>query len=240
MSDAPECMPEAVSRASASLGNEHCVGAVLSKDSRMQRVWKTLTAEGHKCEDRDMEEFKLRLNSLPDHYRLEKWGQSIDGVSLTERACASFFLATAIVFAVGNQIVRAQDIEQEVQRWRTGAELCREALQSPHRAAVDPQLARALSESAAYFGSWAVLIETANADSPYHVKKVEITRTPGSKGNKPGNKNIRAQVCDVALTTRGIFGSFLYGTVATAASVATGLPIAAKSVENWCTAHVAQ
>jgi hypothetical protein len=233
-------MPEAVLSVSASLGSEHCVGALLTKDSRMQQVWKTLTDEGRKCEARDKEGFKLRLNSLLDRYRMEKWGQSIDGVSLTDRACASFFLATATVFAIGNPIVRARDIEKEVQRWRTGANLCREALQSPHRAIVVPQLAKALSESAAYFESWAALIETANANSPYHVRKVEVSRTPGSNSNREGNKNIRGQVCDVALTTREIFGSFLYGTVATAASVATGSPISAKRVENWCTAHASQ
>jgi hypothetical protein len=147
---------------------------------------------------------------------------------LADNACASFFLATVIIFTLGNPSVKEHDIEREMSRWQEGAKLCREALSSPHRATVDPALAAALSMSADYFEGLATSIERSAAGSPYL-----IGRGARKKGVLRRNEYIRGQVCDLARITHKIFGSFLHVPIATAASVVTGQSISPKSVENW-------
>ena len=100
MSAARDYLPNAIRELNACFcGGENTIGQRLCTDHRMQQVWKTLTTEGTR-EAEDREKFERRLNSLPKRYRQETWDpdQSMYGVSLTDRACASFFLATAIVF----------------------------------------------------------------------------------------------------------------------------------------------
>jgi hypothetical protein len=193
LSDAPEWMPEAVSRASAALGNEHYIGRLLCSDPRMGQVWKTLMAEGRNREVANPQEFKDRLASLLDIYQMEKWGTPTRGVSLTDQACASFFLAASNIFGVGNRAIKERDIQKELKRYQDAATLCREALFFPHRAANDPDLAGKLSASAAYFEEWIKIITTANMNSPYLVER--------AKGD---HDDIRAQVRHVATVTRDI------------------------------------
>jgi hypothetical protein len=147
---------------------------------------------------------------------------------LANSAGASFFLATAIIFTLRNRTVKEYDIEQEAWRWQTGAALCREALSSPHRATVDPALAAALSMSADYFDGHATSIGTGATASYYVIKRNSRLRAPGE------DENIRGQVREVAAVTKKIFGRALYGTVATAASVATDLKISGNNAEKWC------
>jgi hypothetical protein len=227
-------MPEVIREVSSRLGDEHCIGVLLRTDPRMRRVWQTLANEGRKRELSDPKGFRDRLDSLSERFLMETWGTPTHEVCLADRACASFFLATAIVFAIGNRTVREYDIRAEVQRWRAGAALCRGALQSPHRARVDPALQDALSAAAAYFEEWAELVEGANVNSPYRIGRASRERAPGGKKDVPGDDHIRGQVREVAAVTEKIFGSFLYRTVATAATVATGSLISAGNVERWC------
>ena len=166
---------------------------------------------------------------------METWSAPTDGVSLADRARAAFFLATASIFAVRNRAVKLKDIAEEVERWRIGAALCREAIHSREwGAAMDRALVDALSASAAYLEELAKFIETATRDSPYVIGRGSRNRAPGGSEDKPGDDAIRGQVRALAKATEEIFGSFLYGTVATAASIATGASITQKSVENWC------
>jgi hypothetical protein len=236
MSAARDYLPNAIRELNACFcGGENTIGQRLCTDHRMQQVWKTLTTEGTR-EAEDREKFERRLNSLPKRYRQETWDpdQSMYGVSLTDRACTSFFLATAIVFSVGNQVRRASKIEREAQDWRTAAELCAKLCAEPGapqqhlHAAIDPDLIDALRKSAAYLEKVANFIQTTNEDSPYLIGREAKLRAPG------GNENIRGQVRDVAAVTKKIFGQVLYGTVATAANVASGLKISGKNVAKWC------
>ncbi len=258
----PSWVPRAVRDVSVRVVGEHDLRRRLLTDPRMEQVWRTLAIEGRKCErERKLEiERTSKLNNLrwyeeedpfaflPEDYRMETWDaptrrspvapfdpeyQSSE-VSFTDRLCAAFFLATTIIFTVKNRTVRKYDIEREVRRWRAGASLCREALYSPHRAPIDPALHKALSASGAYFEKWAKFIETTSLNSPYLIERGSRNRAPGGSSNTFGDDAIRGQVRALAEATRQIFGTILYGTVARAASVATGESISPKSVQNWC------
>jgi hypothetical protein len=239
MSAALDYLPGAIRELNARFfGGENLIGQRLCTDRRMQQVWKTLAAEGSRSEVKESSEFELRLNSLPKLYRQETWDQSIYGVSLTDRARASFFLGTAIVFSVKNQVRRASKIEREAQDWRTAAELCAKLSAEPGapqqhlHAAVDPDLIDALRTSAAYFEEKANFIQRTNEDSPYLIGREAKLRAPG------GNEAVRGQVCEIAGVMRDIFGTVLYVPLAMTASVATGLEISDKSVENWWKARL--
>jgi hypothetical protein len=224
MTVAPDVVPNIVRDVNAFFyGGEHTIGRPLCTDSRMGQVWETLMMEARNRELANPKEFKDRLDSLRDIYRIETWHAPTGGVSLADQACASFFLATSIIFGVGNHAVTESRIQKELKRLRDGAALCREALHSPHRAASDPELAAALAASAAYFEEWAKVLSNANMNSPYLVERATGDRD-----------DTRVQVRHVATVTREIFGSFMYGTVATTASVAKGSSITWKNVENWC------
>jgi hypothetical protein len=224
MAVASSVAPNAVRDVNARFfGGEHYIGRLLCSDPRMEQVWKTLMKEGDAREKTSPKEFKDRLDSLRDIYRMEKWDTPTDGVLLPDQACASFFLATSIIIGVGNHAIKESNIQKELTRCQDAATLCREALCFPHRAANDPDLAAALSLSAAYFEEWAKILKNSNMNSPYLVE-----RATG------GSDDIRAQVRHVATVTREMFGSFMYRTVATAASVATGSAISWKQVANWC------
>ena len=102
---------------------------------------------------------------------MEKWGTPTTGVSLTDQACASFFLSASIIFGVGNRAIKERDIQKELKPCQDAATLCREALFFPHRSANDPDLAGALSASATYFEEWIKIITNANMNSPYLVER---------------------------------------------------------------------
>ena len=201
----------------------HYIAQRLCAESSMGEVWKTLGMEGRNRELAGPKKFKDRLDSLLGVYRMETWGAATDQISLADQACASFFLAASIIFGVGNHAVKESDVQKELKRYQDAVTLCSESLCSPHRATNDPDLAAALSASAAYFQEWIKIISNANMNSPYLVERAT-----------QGHNDVRAQVRHVATVTREIFGSFMYGTVATTASVAKGLLITTKSVENWC------
>jgi hypothetical protein len=237
-------LPEAVSKvANGDFLGHFPVGERLLTNQRMERVWKKLRTEGIKLAQSNPEAFEKELNELPYSYRRESRDDSPPSdrfdptprrvTYLADSACASFFLATAIIFTFRNRTGTERDLKQEVQRWRTGAQLCREARSSPHRATVDPTLAAALALVTDYFEGHIASIETTAAGSPYFIGRNARERAPGGGKNAIGNENVRGQVCDLARITQKIFGSFLHTPVATAASVATGLPINSTTVENW-------
>jgi hypothetical protein len=215
--------PDAVRIANAHFyGGENCIGRRLLEDPNMGQVWQTLMREGRGHIPKDFED---RLNSLHRDYRMETWVETWDAPMcdvLAERACASFFLATAITFSRKNPAVAESKLKSEVKRWRDGAALCREALEEIDVARGDPKTAQGLETSAAYFEKWAEVLTNSNMNSPYLVKR-----------KSRGRDHIRGQVRDVAAVTRKIYGSFMCGTVATTASAATGLDISLKDVEDW-------
>jgi hypothetical protein len=199
----------------------------LLTDPQMESVWRILRA---KSVD------QAALEKLPPNLRLDNWVEAsleTRDATANDAACAAFFAYAVIIFTLGNRSVKEQDIKREMSRWRDGAAICREALSGVHRATVDPALAAALSMSADYFEEWARSLERSAANSPYLIGRGALERAPGGKKNAGGDENVRGQVCDVANLTQQVFGSFLHKPVATTASVATGLVIASKSVENW-------
>jgi hypothetical protein len=198
-------------------------GKRLLADERMQAVWKLLIDKGRQ---RDPREIERSLDDLPAAYRRETYTDNRT-FDLAESAVASFFLAGAIIFTLGNKTARAHDIEREVSRWRAGAKLCREALVVQYPIVVDPDVAAALRLSTDYFERRASFIERTATSSPYLIGREARQRAPGR------NENVRGQVRDLAIVAHKIFGSFLHAPVATTASVATGKTISVKSVENW-------
>lgn len=194
----------------------HFIGVRLLEDPNMGQVWQTLMREGRRRNPKDFED---RLNSLHCDYRMEHWVKTWDPPTrdvLAERACASFFLATAIIFSRKNPAVTKSHLKSEVKRWGDGAALCRQALDM---ARGDPKIAQALETSGAYFEEWAKALSTANMNSPYLVKRASR-----------GRDHIRVLVRDIAVVTQKIYGSSMYRTVATAASA---VDISWKEVEDW-------
>jgi hypothetical protein len=180
---APNGPPDAVRDVNTHFyGGEHYIGQRLLTDSRMGQVWKTLMKEGCARELANPEEFNDRLDSLPVDYRMKNWGAAADELSLAEQACASFFLATSIIFAVGNHAINDRDVRKELKRYQEAAKLCREALYFPHRAANDPGLAAHLAASAAYFEEREKFISNANMNSPYIVERARGPRRYSSAG----------------------------------------------------------
>ena len=212
-------VPDAVRIANAHFfGGENCVGRRLIEDPNMGQVWQTLMLEGR---GRNPEDFEDRLNSLHRDYRMETWVETwaVRKCDLAERGCASFFLATAIIFSRKNSAVTKSKLDAELNRWQFGAVLCREALDM---ARCDQKIAHALETSAAYFEEWAKELSTANMNSPYLVKRASRARD-----------HIRGLVRDVAVVAKKIYGSSMYGTVATAASAAACSDISLETVEDW-------
>jgi hypothetical protein len=259
----PSWVPRSVRDVSARAPAEHILRRQLLTDPRMQPVWRTLETRGRKLEHKLACERKLRnlrmfeeedpLAFLPQDLRMETWGALMlatekalaDGddkvtyetreVSFADQLCAAFYLATVLEFAVPKKAVTVFGIKKEAQRWRTGADLCREALSSPDWGALtDPTLANALAAAAVFFERRANFIEIQRRDSPYVVERNSRNRAPGGSSEKLGDDAIRGQVRALAKVTQTIFGSYLYRTVATAASVASGLSVSQKDVENWC------
>lgn len=193
----------------------------LLTDPRMKGVWRSIGGR----------EVEALPADLPDNRRADNWLGQVRA-SPKDQAAVAFFTSAVITFAIGNPTVREGAIAHEARRWRIGAALCREALSGMHRATVDPHLAAALRMSADYFEGFARSVETASAGSPYVIGRNSRKRAPGGGNERLGDENVRGQVCDLAEVTRKIFGSVLRGPVA---SVATGLDIQPKSVENWST-----
>jgi hypothetical protein len=230
--------PDAVRDVNAHFyGGEHHIAVRLLADPLMKKVWKEILKESHTLEMADTQKFKDRLDSLPRPYRMETWGAPISS-SLAEQACASFFLATSIIFAErarflgdppqlrwvqGNSAIKESDIRKESERYENAAKACRDALLFPHRAASDPALAAALTASAVYFDEWIKVLKRSNMNSPYLVER-----------ETGGGDDLRAQVRHVATVTREMFGTFMYRTAATVSSVATGSAISWQNVKNWC------
>jgi hypothetical protein len=215
--------PLVVSVADAMRGFSPDVCDRLLTDPRMKGVWIELGRH----------EVKALPAALDDNLRVDHWLGQFDA-SPKDEAAVAFFASAVIIFTLRNRVVKKHELEKEAERWQDGAALCREALSGLHRARVDPALAAALSVSADYFEGHATSIKTASASSPCVVERNARKRAPGGGKGTDGNENVRGQVRKVAEVTEQIFGTFLYGTVACAASVATGLKISRKNVEKWC------
>jgi hypothetical protein len=237
--DVPNWVPAAVKAVAPAIGiGPEDIKRRLLIDPKMEGVWRTLKTQAKKQVAENAEKFAGRLDALDSLWRMQTWDVSDLDVSLEEQACAAFFLIILVELGVPKSAVKDHDIRKEIERWRFAAGMCREALEVPHKGRLDRDLARALTTSAGYFEEWAKFIGTASKNSPHVIGRAGQNRAPGGEKDKSGDDAIRGHVRAIAIATRDIFGSFLCGTVAKAASVAldrpTEKPITGKSVENWC------
>jgi hypothetical protein len=150
------------------------------------------------------------IDALPPSLRMETW-----------EICLFPVLELAHCRAIAT---RAQ-ADEFARPWLSAAELCWWVMRHESRPKIDPEFARALSIVGEYLEDQGRLLE--QRDGLYIVER---------SSKKRGDDKIRARVRALATATHVIFGQFLYGTVATVATVALQIDPAVKgrSVRNWC------
>jgi hypothetical protein len=138
-----------------------------------------------------------------------------------EAAAASFFCYAVQALAISPIVSLRADHERAAANWHTAAERCRWALRREGRVQVDIKFREALSIVGEYFEQKG--------------KERELINNPFVVGKKRASDNIRVRVRALATRTQRLFGTFLYGTLATVATVGLGPPeIEEQSVRNWC------
>lgn len=215
----PDWVPGCV--AAVALKMELQITQRLVVDPRMEAVWRTLKSR----------KINGDLAAIDDLQKPEAW--EVDCVSVSDRACVGYFVAAAIQFGVvGPSIagsgakVTKSSLANLLKRWRDVALECRRAEHYPaFIASGDDNLKEALERVARRFDEYATFVEKANAESAYILPR---------SSRKRNDDLIRGQTRALAAATRKIFGEFLYGTVATTASVASGHEIKDASVRDWC------
>jgi hypothetical protein len=181
----------------------------LLTDRRMETVWRHL---------KGVEVQASTIEALPENQRMRNWVEpSLENFSLNDEACAAFFASVVIELGVPKEPATRRDIPA-LTPMLSAAEQCRFALSIP-RVKYDHELAKSLLMAKAYFEDEAR----------------KITNHPYFLGRRMGEGDTtRARVRAIAARTRAIFGKFLYGTVATVASIALQTEIGAETVRKWC------
>ena len=214
-------------------------------DPLMQPVWKWLKQHARAMHDRG--ELETRLAALPERYLLHHWGLSEllavlpleeqrppywkfseRYAPLPDHACAAFCACVMITLGVNNPAVTRAGIEAQASEWRLAASLCRLRLSERSFALLNPELAGHYSAVIADLEEQANFIETAARLNRSHY----LERSSGARG--AGDDDVRAQARAIALGAREIFGTFLYGTVATVMSVALRIDVNERKVRDWC------
>lgn len=216
-------VPEAVRSVARAIGLGE-IGQKLLTDPRMKTVWGTLRTQAKAAQD----EGKLasRLAALHPMQRMETWGASNHGVALPDQACAAFLCFVVSELGVPTEAVKRRDMLKRAGQWRSGAEFCREATANLIPQLNNSELARALELVGKYFdGQAQLVIGAANQKNPYLLKRSSRQRN---------DDTTRARVRALAMGTRAIFGTFLYGTLVTVAAVALQTKVTEKGVINWC------
>jgi hypothetical protein len=198
----------------------------LLTDPRMTNPWQEIVKRAQHLEQEEPAAFHHRLDGLDHRLQPVKW---VDGWRRTdwERAVCAVFLAVACECAVPKRSVRRQKIEGEVQRWRTGAALCREAQDVPHRARIDPELARVLQTAANYFDHWGDFMEGAKAGPSV------IERGTRKLGQRGGDDDVRVRVRAVSRHILNVLGTALDGSVAAISNVVFDCKVDRSVVANW-------
>lgn len=213
----PDPMPNWVPSSVKLLAPAFPLGQRLLTDPRMEAVWRVL----QRTEAR-----KSGFDSVDSFQRLRSWGIPEDGLSLQQLACAALFAFAAWELNSPKPVITHEKIGDLTKRCLDAARLCR----SPdfNLLPMTPKLSEALSIVGQYFENNAQMWE--KRTSPYI-----IGRSSGTRGT-PGEDETRIHVRVLASETRRLFGSFLYGTVATIATVGLEIKpaIKEKSVQNWC------
>lgn len=214
----PDWVPPAVVAMASVLPVGEAVAQHLLTDERMRAVWRVLKAQAVTQD---------AIEGLDSLQRLETWDIPAYDVSLQDQACAAFFSAVVIELGVPKDATTSRNVLTFVKPWRAAAEQCQLALDLPGRPRTDPELAWALSMVGDFFEDYARFVEQANKKSPYF-----LMRSSGQRNDD----EIRGKTRALAATAHRIFGSFLYGTVATVATVALQLSpeVDESNVRDWC------
>ncbi len=220
----PPWVPPAVRDIARAIALGPDIATRLTSDPRMEPIWGWLK---RRAQDNGGE-LEARLAALPERWLLEHWGLSEDHAPLPDQACAAFMACAVITLGVANKAVTRAGIEAQAKEWRRAASLCQAALALPGRPQFDPELAASLSASGEYLEEYAQYIE---ASAPLNFSHY-LPRSSDKSGG--GGDDLRAQARAIAVGARAIFGSFLYGIVATTTSVALQTDVREKSVRDWC------
>lgn len=218
----PDPIPSWVPSSVKLLAPAFTLGQSLLTDPRMKAVWRVL----QRTEAR-----KSGFDSVDSFQRLRSWGIPEDGLSLQQLACAALFAFAAWELNSPKPVITHEKIEDLTKRCLDAARLCR----SPdfNLLPMTPKLSEALSIVGQYFENNAQMWE--KKTSPYI-----IGRSSGTRARVSDETRIHVRV--LASETHRLFGSFLYGTVATVISVGLEIEpaITAKRVENWCSGLLSQ
>ncbi|MGC2351622.1 MAG: hypothetical protein WA238_12075 [Methylocella sp.] len=208
------------------------LGERLLTDPRMKAVWKVL-------QNADVSE--AALASVESFQQLRSWGISKYDLplqdfpppdfSLNDHACVALFAFAAWKLNIKPNVITRTKIEGSVKQYTDAANLCLSTMHYDYLRSVNPELDAALSIVGWFFQDQARKIE--QMAGPHVIKRSSKNR---------GDDETRLHVRALAIETRRLFGSFLYGTVATVVTVGLEIEpaISAKSVENWCSCLLSQ
>jgi hypothetical protein len=185
----------------------------LLTDPRMKSVWRTLKRQSV-SED--------GLAKLQNWQRIESY-EIGDAYSVMDRACAAFFATAVLELSSTRNIQTRKEAIKSSAPWRAAADLCWQVMRFEPRAGLDRDFAPALALVGEFFESEATLRD--QKEGFYIVERSSKLR---------GEDRVRALARVIAAESHTIFGSFLYGTVATVVSVALKKNVTPKSIENWC------
>ncbi|HEV7910056.1 MAG TPA: hypothetical protein VGP28_03005 [Methylocella sp.] len=181
------------------------------------------------------------LDSVESFQQLRSWGISKYDLpppdllppdfSLQDHACAALFAFAAWELNSKRNVITRTKIEGSVKQYTDAANLCRSTTHYDYLHSANPNLDAALSIVSWYFQDQARKI--GQMAGPHVIKRSSKTR---------GDDETRIHVRALATETHRLFGSFLYGTVATVVTVGLEIKpaISAKSVENWCSGLLSQ
>jgi hypothetical protein len=199
----------------------------LLTDLRMVEPWRAIEDRAKQCERAAGKEFHKRISQLAHLLHAKTW---LDVPrSDWELAVCAIFLTIAIEAALQQPAARKKDIKDQAAPWRFGAELCKAACYSPHRASRDPELKRALELVSDYFDHWAEFIEDA-ATGPR-----VIERGTRKLGRLAADDNLRVRVRTISRQVAKLLGDDppMHKTVKTISNVVFACDIHTKDVANW-------
>jgi hypothetical protein len=187
----------------------------LTSHRKMMGVWRTLQRTPARPEA------SSEWGAIYKHFRAEM-PDDIGG-SLQDKACAVFYFHALVNFSglrPGVVMTRSQ-FNRGREVWFELAEICRSEADT---VAVD-DLAAALTRVGHHFEQLGQMLIMPASGAPYVIERSSRDR---------GDDEARVQLRWLAIITHKLFGQYLYGTLATVATVALQSTVTEKSARNWC------
>jgi hypothetical protein len=188
--------------------------AVRSHVLLIHKLFADMPAEFHAT----MPEFAT-LHRLATDSRMKRVWKELLRHKPQDNALVEFFDCAFHRARFPHLVTTPRDRAAQAKPWAEAAELCRWTREHDITARMDPGLIAALDVVAQHFGKGAR--REGNLDSPLVVK------------HHYGDDVARAYVRVLSQVTRELFGTTLFRTVATTASVALGRKIDGRQVRNW-------